>query len=355
MECRITLEKSSFTEAEKILVRCGEFTASAFRYSTGVEAVRLANARGEIIALPWNGQQIWRASFDNRPLHMKSMFREPRPAAVIVDSYGCFTYHCGALRMGNPLPGDDYILHGELPCARYHAAALVAGEDEQGAYLGLTGTFEYRKGFGDFYNAAPSVLLRAGSAVLDMSMRVENIGHAPMDLMYMLHVNFRMGDGARIAQTTGWTREDMILRAHIPSHVTPTPKLLAFMERLKDDPRATETLRPEDDYDPEIVFFLRNMRAGEDGLARVLQVHADGAADMVAYDPKILNRHVRWMYRNAGTSAIGLIPATAEPDGYAAEKEKGNVRSLGAGESAVFAVRAGALSATEAAAVLESL
>jgi hypothetical protein len=190
---------------------------------------------------------------------------------------------------------------------------------------------------------------------MDMAMRVENIGHAPMDLMYMLHVNFRMTPEARIAQTTGWTPEDMLLRASIPTHITPTAGFLAFLEKLKADPRATEILRAEDEYDPEIVFFLRNMRAGADGLARVMQVHADGSADAVAYDPAVLTKHIRWMYKNAGTNALGIIPGTAEPEGYAAEKKKGNVRSLGPGESAVFAVRAGALSAAEAEAVLKSM
>ena len=349
MECRITLEKSWFTPKETEIVRSGEFTASAFLYSTGVAAVRLKNTRGEIIMLPYQGQQIWSAVFDGRPLHMSSLFEEPRPAESITDTYGAFLYHCGALRMGNPLPGDAYPLHGELPCAQYHRAALVAGEDDKGAYLGLTGEFNYRKGFDDFYDAVPTVLLRAGKSILDLSMRVHNIGSYPMDLMYMAHINYRMGEDARIVQTSGWSPEDMVLRTSIPSHVKPTPEFLAFMDRLKADPKATEVIRTEDAYNPEIVFFLRTMKAGKDGLAHVMQVHADGAADAVSYDPRLLNKHVRWMLKNRNQSAIGILPSTAEPEGYAAEKKKGNVRSLGPGESVVFAIQAGALSKAETA------
>ncbi len=352
MECRINLEKAGFARDERELLRCGEFTATAFAYPTGVEAVRLKNARGEVVLLPYLGQQIWDIVFDGRSPRMRSMFTEPRPANTILDTYGPFLYHCGALRMGNPLPGDDYPIHGELPCARYHSAALLAGEDRDGPYIGLTGVFHYKKGFGDFYDAVPAVLLRAGKAVLDISMRVDNTGNYPMDLMYMAHLNFLIGDGARIVQTSGWSPEDMILRTSFPAHVKPTPEFLAFMDRLKADPKATEILRPEDDYNPEIVFFLRNMRPGKDGLAHLMQVHADGAADVVSYDPKILDKHVRWILRNKNQSVIGLIPATAEPEGYAAEKAKGNVRSLGPGESALFSVRAGTLSKTEAAEAL---
>ena len=42
------------------------------------------------------------------------------------------------------------------------------------------------------------------------------------------------------------------------------------------------------------------------------------------------------------------LPATAEPEGYPAEKAKGNVRSLPGGESVRFDMEAGYLSPAEA-------
>ncbi|MDR1744639.1 MAG: DUF4432 domain-containing protein [Planctomycetota bacterium] len=347
MECRINLEKSWFTQQEREIVCCGEFTASAFVYPTGIEAVRIRNARGEIIMLPYQGQQVWDAVFDGRSPRMGCMFDEPHPADVIVDSYGAFAYHCGALGMGNPGPGDTHVLHGELPCAKYHSAALLVGEDVAGGYIGLTGVFHYKKGFGDYYDATPVVLLHAGKSVFDMSMRVENIGNYPMDLMYMAHVNFRIGDDARIVQTVGWSTDEILLRTSIPAHVKPTPEFLAFIDKLKVDPKATEVIRKTDVYDPEIVFFLPKMKVGKDGLAHVLQIHMDGSSDVVSYDPRQLNKHARWILKNRNQNVIGILPATAEPEGYTAEKKKGNVRSLGPGESAVFAVRVGTLSKAE--------
>ncbi len=347
MESRIELEKSWFTSSEKVIVKSGEFSASLFTYPTGIEAVRLKNARGELVMIPYQGQQIWNAVFDSRSPRMRNMFDQPYPAEVIVDTYGTFMYHCGALRTGNPGPEDDHPLHGELTCAKYHSAALLLGEDQNGAYLGLTGTFHYKKGFGDFYDAEPKVLLRAGSAMFDLSMQVTNVGNYRMDLMYMAHINFNIGDDARIVQTGGWSVEDMILRTSIPSHVHPTPEFLAFMDRLKKDPKATEILRKQDIYDPEIVFFQPRLHRGKDGLARVMQVHQDGTSDCVAYDPEILNKHVRWILKNKNQSVIGILPATCEPEGYTAEKKKGNVRSLGAGERVLFAMRAGTMSRKE--------
>lgn len=355
MESKIALQKSWFEDKEKVAVEAGEFSASLFTYSTGVQAVRLKNSRGEIVMLPYQGQHIWDAVFDSRSLCMFNLFDEPRTATAIVDTYGAFMYHCGALRLGNPGPEDDHPLHGELPTAQFHTAAIVVGEDKEGPYIGLTGTYKYKKGFGDFYNATPRVLLRAGKAVMDISIEIENVGNYPMDLMYMTHINFLAGDDAKITQTSGWSTDDMILRTSIPAHVKTTPEFLAFMDKLKADPKTTEIMRKEDVYNPEIVFFLPNMKLGKDGLAHIMQTHQDGSSDSVAYDPKKLNKHVRWILKSKNQKVIGILPATSEPEGYTAEKKKGNVRSLDAGAKAVFEIKAGLLSKAETAEMAKNI
>ena len=60
-------------EKEKQLCCVGEFFVSTFRYDSGVAALRLKNARGEIIMLPFQGSQVWRAKFDGRELTMLSV------------------------------------------------------------------------------------------------------------------------------------------------------------------------------------------------------------------------------------------------------------------------------------------
>lgn len=356
MENRITLNKSWFTANEEVLVDNGDgLSASIFAYSTGIQAVRLKNRRGEAVILPYQGQQVWDATFDGRSLCMFNRFEEPRPAASIIETYGVFMYHCGALRMGTPSPEDNHAVHGELPCAKYNSAAVVIGQDAEGPYIGVTGAYNYRMGFGDFYNAVPRVVLRRDKAVMDISMNVENVGGYPMDLMYMAHINFLIGDDARISQTSGWSVEDMILRTSFPAHVKPNPEFLAFMDKLKADPKATEVLRKSDVYNPEIVFFLRNVKAGKDGMAHFLQTHTDGTADYVSYDPAKLSKHVRWILKNNDQRVIGILPAICEPEGYAAEKKKGFVASLGAGQSVTFQMKAGLLSKTEAAQVAKNM
>ena len=44
MAVRIDLHRSSFESRERRLLETGEFTVSAFRYDSGIEALRVCNA-----------------------------------------------------------------------------------------------------------------------------------------------------------------------------------------------------------------------------------------------------------------------------------------------------------------------
>src|ERR1700721_920277 len=156
-------------------VRSGGLTASQFRYDTGIEAIRLSNARGSVVVLPYMGQIVWSANFDGVELAMQRMFREPRPAGVIVETYGCLAYHAGLLRNGVPSPEDTHILHGEMPCAEMDEAGIACGADARGPRIAVTGSREYAMGFGAHYRATPRVVLRAGETGCDIVMEVENL------------------------------------------------------------------------------------------------------------------------------------------------------------------------------------
>jgi len=57
---------------------------------------------------------------------------------------------------------------------------------------------------------------------------------------------------------------------------------------------------------------------------------------------------VRWISRTADQEALGLLlPATAEPEGYTAEKEKGNIKVLPPGGEFHFDLEVGALGPVE--------
>jgi hypothetical protein len=344
MTGRIFLQKSCFGEKERSLCETGRMKASSFSYGSGVEALRLESPRGHIIALPYQGQQIWDAVFDGRRLTMSNFFAEPRPSTNLLDSYGAFLFHCGALRMGSPSPEDKHPLHGELPAAPYDEAWLLFGEDERGEYLGLTGSYTYVKAFGDKYRATPTIKLYEKETVLGIDMTIENLAHSPMDLMYMCHVNFLPAENGEIVQAAGWNQDDMVVRSSIPAHVTPTPRFLSFLDSLKKDPGVTRNIRPADEYNPEIVFYIRNLKADSDGATHMIQKHADGSSDYIGYDLRALDHTVRWILKHEDQKVMGMaLPSTCDPEGFTAEKRKGNLRSIPGMGKASFSVRAGYL------------
>ncbi len=355
-ETVVHLTRGQLGELERPILESGALRASGFRYASGIEAVRLSNPRGEVVVLPWYGQMLWDARFDGVRLTMKSMFEAPRPASDIAGTYGCFAYHSGLLRNGCPSPQDTHPLHGEMPLAPMDAAELRTGEDAEGPYLRLSGRREYVMGFGSHYLALPSVTLRPESTLLDIAMEVRNLGGAAMDLMYMCHMNHAFVPGGRFVQPAPFTPEATRVRTAVPGHVPRTPRFDALLQELARNPAAMETLSTPEAYDPEQVFYLSGLRTDAAGKVNVMLRRPEGDAFLVSYDPRELPRLVRWVLYNADQQVAALaLPSTCEPEGYLAEKRKGNVRSLAPGQTASFTVRTGYLDAASAARMAERI
>jgi hypothetical protein len=350
-ETTITLQPGYFTEKERIFAELGDLAASFFRYDTGVAAIRVRNRRGTVIMLPFQGQQVWDAAFDGRTLTMKSMFSHPYPTRDYMGNYGGFCIHCGATAMGNPGAGDAHPLHGELPNAPYERAFLTVGTDGRGPFMAVSGEYQHTVAFAHNYLARPEVRIYESEAVLPISMTVTNLKRSDMEYMYMAHVNFRPIDDARLVYSAPCTRETARVRTVIPSHVQATPRYRKLLEDLAADPARHNTLTPGMAFDPEVVFFL-SYRADAKGWAHSLMVHPDGYASYIRHRPDVLDHGVRWISRTADQDCFGLaLPSTAEPDGYHAEKAKGNVKVLPGGKSVRFDVEAGLLIPAEAARV----
>lgn len=346
----IALSPAQFGERESLLVECGDFTATAFRFGSGVCAVRLANAVGSIVMLPWQGQQIWSAHFHGRELTMKSMFDQPRAGVGYLETYGAFLLHCGATAMGVPGPGDSHPLHGELPNAPYQCAYLELGEDADGPYLALGGWYRHTVAFTCNYTAEPLTKLHADSGILDVTLDITNHKVTPMEWMYLAHINFRPVEQARLVYSAPCDPEHARVRTSIPSHVRPPAGYREFLQELARDPAKHNVFSNDLPFDPEVCFFL-DYQADAAGWAHSLQVLPAGGADYVGHRPDQLDKVVRWIANNGDQGAMGLaLPATAEPEGYTAEKAKGFVRLLPPGETTRIELRAGALTPEQAAA-----
>jgi hypothetical protein len=344
----INLQPYFFTETEKIILHQDTLTASTFLFESGVAGLRFKNDVGQIIMLPFQGQQIWSAEFYGRNLTMKSMFSEPRPTQIFLETYGGFLIHCGITAMGGPSREDTHPLHGELPNAPFQTAQVVLGEDEHGRYIALNGQFEYTVAFNHHYLAEPSVKLYVGSAMVHLTMTITNLKQSEMELMYLAHINYRPIDNGRLVYSAPLSVQHVRVRTSIPSHIHPKPDYVEFIEELREHPEKHHILAPGLKFDPEIVFFIDYL-ADEQGWAHTLQIHPDGSADYVRHRPTELDKGVRWICRTADQDALGMIEAaTAEPEGYLAEKAKGNIKIIPPGGVWRCEIDIGALTPQEA-------
>ena len=321
---QLPLHRDQFTEAGRVVLASDAFTATAFRYPTGVEALRIDTPRGHVEVLPFMGQMLWDAAFDGLRLTIKSQFDMPRPAPTIIGTYGCLAFHSGLLRNGVPTAADSHPVHGEFPTAPMDEAGLEIDGDT----LRVTGRRDHIEGFGPHNRATPSVTLQAGQTLFDLGMAVENRSFAPMELMYMAHVNFDFLPGARIVQPAPFTPYRTRVRAAVPAHVTPTPEL----------------------------FYVRDPATDPQGLAHLLLQRPAGDGFALSYRPAEFPKLVRWIFVNGDTEVAAFaLPSTCEPEGYLAEKAKGNVRMLAPGETARFSTRLGYVDRDEAAALARNI
>lgn len=342
---RLDLHKSYFADSERPLCRMGAISVSTFRYASGIEALRVKNARGEIIVLPFKGQQIWRAVFDGRDLTMKSMFDEPVDTRVYLETYGAFLIHCGITGLGAPGPDDHHPLHGELPNAPFQIAWLVF--DEAAGRVTIGGSYHHTIAFTTNYLATTEIVMAAESALLDVSVSVENLKKTPMDLMYLAHANFRPVDNGELHYSARITPGTVRVRKSIPSHISPKPGYAEFLEVLAEDPGQHHVLKPELAFDPEVVFSI-DMLSGPDGLAHAIQKRPDGTSDYISYPPAQAPICMRWVCRTPDQDGIGVaFPSTSEVEGHAAEKAKGQVVELGGGKTWRIDMRMGHLTKAE--------
>lgn len=340
---KIELNREYFSFEQKQLVEQDSLSAVLFKYETGINAVKLSNRFGYITVLPYNGQMIWDVEMCGRSLKMQTPCTIPQITDSFLDTYGCYMMHCGALSMGCPGENDNHPHHGELPYANYDKAWITSGKDDKGEYIGVSGSFEFKNETGDNYVALPETRLYGEDAVLKINIKVNNIANKHMNFMYLCHINNYPQDGGRIVQALPWTNEDMQIRYSIPRGDN-AQNVKSFVEKIESDRSVTATMRKEDPYDPEICFFLEKPKTDDKGFTHLLFVHPDGSADYTSYMPNELDHCTRWIANTEDMKAMGMaLPATADAEGYTAEKEKGNIKTIAPKESFKTTIFAGYL------------
>ena len=255
--------------------------------------------------------------------------------------------HCGLAGLGAPGPDDTHPLHGELPNAPFQKAWLEIDEGEGTVTVG--GSYQHTVAFSTNYIATARVTMTAGSALLGVSLAVENLKQTSMDLMYLAHANFRPVDHGELHYTASYDAKSVRVRTSIPAHISPKPDYMAFIESLARDPLPHHRMDPSLAFDPEVVFSI-DMKADDEGLAHAMQAHPDCTADYIGFRPDQAPICTRWVCRTPDQDGLGIaFPATAEVEGYTAEKAKGHLIELAGGAVWNIDITMGLLTAREAA------
>lgn len=342
---KLNLKKEMFTDREFVLAEFGQMRAVAYRYSTGVEALRIENTKGDVILLPFQGQQIWRMHFAGRDLGMKTTIKEPVPNVKYLETYGGFLYHCGVGSIGAPDP--DHPHHGEIPNATYNTAYLLCGEDEKGRYMVLGGTLDLDVAFVRKYQFRPQCRLYEDATVVQVSVELENLRNEPMEYAYLCHINFAPINGAKLY----YNAKLKTVHRGIPESFTEEQKanLAGYMDKLEKDISAGDVVgAPGQFYNPEICFTM--LYEGETGYT--LQYEEGQGACYASHPTAQLPYAIRWISRTDTEDSMGMVlPATCEHLGYQYVKENGQMKVLPPRGSISFTIEAGWLDCAAADAV----
>jgi hypothetical protein len=342
---RIDLPHEAFTERETRVAATGDTTVTAFRYRNGIEGLRIAMPRLEMVVLPYRGQQVWQAWVDGAPVGMQGMTEEPRAGATLLEAFGAFVYHCGLLGIGAPGPEDDHPLHGELPLAPIDEAWLEIAEDDGRTRLRVGGRWDFARAFRAHYRWLPSVGLVSGETTFTVEAKVENLMGSPLPFMYLAHPNFLPADGGEIAYSAHYGPGQVRVRTAVPPHLKVRDGYREQLLALEKDPSLHHRLSAELGFDPEIVFVIDYL-AGEDGFAHSLQIRPDGSSDWIAHRPAECPVALRWISRTPEQDCIALAePATSGLLGYTEERRQGRVPELAPGATWRTEIRLGRLDA----------
>lgn len=321
-----------FAEQEQLILESPSFSVTAFRYKSGVEALRIRAGRGELIWLPYLGQQVWDWSIDGKSLKFEGFVEEPSYGKNFLQNYGGFLIHCGMTAMGNPGPSDTHPHHGELPVARFDEAWIeIRLDDSHEGELWLCGHIHWKVPFVADYHCTPSLWISTDGLRLRAEVRLENPTSRDLDYMYLAHINFAFAGAEKILSTVPFDIAHTVIREEILPGLATNP---ALIQRIDEDAV----------YEPELVATLHykeNYKGPASPTGSIL-VHKDGSVRWVRQESPELDHHVVWITHNRDRGACGFhLPATAGPTGFEREKALGNLKHLAAGDSVTLCYECG--------------
>ena len=324
-EVKINYNESFFCDREIVLAHSGEFSATAFKFSTGVCGLRIKNSKCSMVLLPYHGHQIWFAEFNGKNLTQKTIFNEPLTTKNFGDNYGALLLHCGLSAMGNPGPEDSHPLHGELPAALFTDNYIKFGTDENGDYMAAGGKFNYKNAQEYNYNYMPELRLYKDSTVARMFVDIENLRGNPMQYMCMYHINWLAVEGSRIVGSVPNDNEHIFVDPVDEGDGTERAmKLYNFGKKFIKNPELGNVLNSNTQvFDPEYCVDMRYV-GDKNNWAHAMQIMPDDDACYVGWRRDEMPNGLRWYCRTSDEDGLGFaLPTTGNHMGYTYNKKHG--------------------------------
>ena len=165
--------------------------------------------------------------------------------------------------------------------------------------------------------------------------------------MYLFHMNFRPIMGSKLYYTAG-CEADKIKLIDLGQNAQASEEFLRLFEELRENPCIQNILSENLPFEVPLVMEI-NYQTDRDGWAHSIQLRPDGYADYIKHKPAQFGKTMRWIDKSMEEEGLGLaLPSTGGVEGYTAEKEKGNIKTIAGHSSITFEVEAGLLNPKEA-------
>ncbi len=308
----------------------------------GVDAVEVRTGAGlRFLVLASRGLDIADAEFEGMPLAWRSQtgrvhpsLYDPRGAGWLRGFYGGLMVTCGYLTAGAPSvdEGREWGQHGRASYLPAEQVSIEQGWTDGTYRIAVRGVMREAAVFGEFLVVRRTISTALGSRTLRIDDEVTNAAAQPSPLMLLYHVNLGfplMDEGAEVVSPA---------RRVTPRDAAAAPGVAEYMK----------VHAPVRGYAEQV--FYHEIEPGPDGTADVALVNRrlrGGLGLRVRYDARALPRFIQWKMLGEGTYVMGLEPANCLVEGRAAERARGTLQMLAAGETRRFWVELSVLTADE--------
>jgi len=307
----------------------------------GSRAAILRNAAGlELVVLPERGMSILDVSYRGIPLAHKSAVGPVHPSYASFHGLDWlsswpvgFLTPCGLHNVGSPCVdnGEEHGLHGRISSIPAKQVTTTAQWTDDGdCEISVSGVMRETRVFGDNLALTRRIFARIGDPVFWVEDTVENAGLAPVEYMFLQHINL------------GWPLLDEHTRLMLP----PCSTLARDGEAEKGIEQWNSFLPPQIEYNEQV--FYHDCRPDADGFVQAAVVNPEfenrtGLGVYLQYSRDEYPVLVEWKMMRQGLYVLGIEPANCHVEGRVRERARGSLQMINPGEKKSFTLEIGVL------------